>query len=67
MRSLTPRGEQFEGYMVDLVSQIAAAADFRFEWVIKEDLGRRRGRNQWTGVIGALLGGVSRSETRTLK
>ena len=57
MRS-NKRGVEFEGYIADLVHQIARVLSVDYEWRVQRRVGRRRKDGSWTGMIGELLEGV---------
>jgi len=57
MRS-NKRGVEFEGYIADLVQQIARVLSVDYEWRVQRRVGRKRKDGTWNGMIGELTEGV---------
>ena len=52
--------ERFEGFAIDLLSNVAALLQFKYQIYIAPDglFGTKTPQGTWTGVIGELLNGV---------
>ena len=53
MRS-NKRGVEVEGYIADLVHQMARELSFNYEWRVQRRVGRKTKNGDWNGMIGEL-------------
>lgn len=53
--------EQYEGYCVDLIKEIARILEFKYQIKLVDDgvHGRKNERGEWNGMIKELIEGVS--------
>lgn len=61
-KQLTPSGDSFSGYLVDVVEEISRTVPFQVEWVVvdkDEADGRRKNGNSWAELTGKLFNGVA--------
>ena len=56
-----PFPQKYEGYVVDLIRELAHEVKFKYEMynVEDEEYGRQREDGSWTGMIGDLISHVS--------
>ena len=59
--SPTPDGEMYEGYSMDLVTELAARVGFTFTFYLVPDgkYGVRQPDGHWDGIVGQFILGVS--------
>lgn len=52
--------DRFEGFAVDLITEVAKMLDFNFEIYLVHDgkFGTKKENGEWNGMIGELLAGV---------
>jgi len=62
-------GEEFEGFIPDLMKNLSQTLDFDYEISLVRDgkYGRRLADGTWNGMIGELLRGVSRRKKRSYR
>lgn len=53
--------EQYEGYCIDLIKEIARILEFKYQIKLVDDgvHGRKNERGEWNGMIKELIEGVS--------
>lgn len=56
--------DRFEGYAVDLIFELSLLLEFSYEFILEED-GEYgdcidENRNEWNGMIGKVMSGVSK-------
>ena len=52
--------DRFEGFAVDLITEVASMLDFNFKLYLVHDgkFGNQNDKGEWNGMIGELLAGV---------
>lgn len=54
--------DEWKGYCIDLIEKLSIEMNFKYELVIKDQFGELDPvTNQWNGLIGGLVNGVSES------
>lgn len=62
--------DQYEGFAVDIIKELAAIRGFNYTFLVREDMknGEQDAKTgKWNGIIGDLIDGVSNNRSKVIK